>query len=519
MLMVCLADLYSQGIPSFSVTALSPQSEGFYFSVPIKIGAGAASYPSTHLILDKEGSPVYYKKFTGNTGDFKIQPDGRMTYSSRGKFYIMDSTFTVKDSVVLKHGILFDGHDLQILSNGHFLLLGTENVVMDLSPYSLFNGSNPGSATATVQCGVIQEQDANKNVVFEWHCKDHYNFTDVDPLRLTNPNNVDWTHLNAVEQDLDGNFLLSVRHFNEITKIRRSDSSIVWRLGGNANQFNFLNDPSMFKGQHDVRRIGNGNLTLFDNGNSTPSIHPATAKEYQLNETTLTANLVWSYTENANAFSLGLGNTQRLPNGNTLIDYGMLNNTNSIFNVVTASGSKVFEIAFTDTLRSYRSFNYATLPWNLKRPVIGCNSSGGQLYLDAGSGYSSYLWSNGATTQTMAVVSTGTFLVWVPKGQGGFISSEKFTVNDLSSPCIVAGIRETGQYNNALISPNPFTDNLTIRWPGEHDVMIEITDITSRVIYSGSFHNRDHITIETGLFNPGIYFVKTNNEIKKLVKY
>lgn len=511
----------SQNIPSFSTTVTGSLSTGYYFCSPVKIGAGSTSFAPLHLILDDKGGLVYYKYFNGNnTGDFKLQANGCITYSRLGKFYVMDSTFTLKDSVSIKNNLVSDGHDLQILSNGHYLLLGAENVTMDLSSYHLFNGSDPGSSSAIVKCGVIQEQDANKNVVFEWHSKDHFNFTDVDPAWLTNPNNVDWTHLNAVEQDVDGNFLLSVRHFNEITKIKRSDSSIIWRLGGSANQYTFINDPNMFKAQHDVRRIGNGNLTLFDNGSASP-LHSCNAKEYQLDENSLTASLVWNYNENSTTYSRALGNVQRLPNGNTLINYGMLNNRNQMFNVVTSAGIKVFEIIFSDTLRSYRAFNYPSLPWALKRPVISCNTSGGQTYLDAGAGYGSYLWSNGATTQTISVSSTGAYTVWVSKGQGGFISSEKYTITDLANPCAISLDKELQQQAVVNVSPNPFTDAIHLSLDQiTHSILnIDVFDLSGQKLYSERKSKTNHITIKTENLEPGIYFLKVNDMVKKIIKY
>ena len=98
----------------------------------------------------------------------------------------MDSTFTIVDSVRIKNGFIQDGHDMQILPNGHFLLLGWENITMDLSSYAIFNNNGTvGSANATVRCGIVQEQDANKNVVFEWHSKDYFNFTILTGLVIS----------------------------------------------------------------------------------------------------------------------------------------------------------------------------------------------------------------------------------------------------------------------------------------------------------------------------------------------
>ena len=58
---------------------------------------------------------------------------------------------------------------MQILSNGHYLILGYEYRTMNLSSYNWFNGNGtPVVLMLWVKCGVIQELDANKNLVWEW---------------------------------------------------------------------------------------------------------------------------------------------------------------------------------------------------------------------------------------------------------------------------------------------------------------------------------------------------------------
>ena len=379
------------------------------------------------MILDSLGRVVYYKVFDtdGNIGDFKLQPNRLMSYSNRDTFYLMDSTFKIVDSVFCRNGIFNDRHDFRILPNGHFLLLGYEYVQMDLTPYHLpdVNGYRWGH-NEKVKCGVFQELDQNKQVIFEWHAKDHYDFTDADETYFEGPGTLDWNHFNSIQCDTDGNFLLSVRNFNEITKINRRDGSIIWRWGGKRNQFKFTNNTQPFTGQHDVNRIANGHITLYDDGNNKKPFDAATAGEYSLDETTHSATLVWSYTENPKAYTMGLGNVQRLNNGNTLISYGRMLNDSVVFNVIDSNYAKVFELAFKKGFVSYRVFNYPQLPWKLKRPIIRVEHHEGYDILDAGKGYANYYWSNGATTPQITVSAPGNYYVFVDDGDGGYIRSE-----------------------------------------------------------------------------------------------
>lgn len=510
----------AQTYPPYNINICDSASAGYYFLCALRIGPPNGIFP-TQMILDSLGRTVYYKEFIGGGGDFKVQPNGQITYEHNGQYFIMDSTFTIVDSVSCGNGISTDGHDLQILPNGHFLLLGYENVNMNLSSYLLFgpNHTLPGSANATVKCGVVQEQDANHNVVFEWHAKDHYAFSDVDTSRLNSPSNVDWTHMNAVELDDDGNILVSVRHFNEITKINRSDSSIIWRLGGNANQFSFTNDSNEFKGQHDIRRIANGDLTIFDNGAGNP-LHPATGKEYQLDENLMTATLVWSYVENPNAFSQAIGNHQRLPNGNSLINFGSDPAVYQVFDVVDAAGNKIFEIQFADTLRSYRAFNYPSLPLQLPRPQITCTTIASQVYLDAGSGYASYLWSTGATTQMIPVTTADTFSVWVSIGAGGFIRSDYFVVTNPGNPCAPAAVENQDGPAGFSISPNPATDQVIIQSEFENkNIYVEIFDFTGKLVFSDEMlPEEDKIILPVSDFPKGIYLVRVNGAAGRFAK-
>jgi hypothetical protein len=487
-------------------------SSGYYFFSSLKLTGGSFR----HMILDRLGNLLYFQPLTSVGSDFKLHQNGKMTYvfspganPNAGRFRVMDSTFYVVDSLQCKNGIFTDTHDIIFLPNGHYLMLGYEFRTMNLSSYNWFNGNgSPGSSNANVKCGVIQELDENKNVVFSWKAADHYQFSDVEQQWLFSPINVDWTHFNSVEQDTDGNILISLRHFSEITKINRQTGAIMWRFGGKRNQFTFINDPySSFIGQHDARRISNGNVTLFDNGFRQQFIHPARALEYALNTQNMTATLVWSHIYASNASSRFMGGMQRLASGNTVIGWGSLVNANVTFNMVKPNNSLVMELRFPDSLITYRAYNFPNLPFNMNRPVVRCFDSTAGSYLDAGAGHSSYLWSSGATTRIIPVTSPGTYYVFVPYGQGGFISSERTVITSMNNPCENVSIGEPvseipGKFELMQNYPNPFN-------PGTNfEYRIASFGPVSLKVYNATGEEAAVLVNEQQV--PGVYYVNWN---------
>ena len=531
---------FSQNIPIYNVTLEDPEaSAGYYFLHSFKIGVQPSGFHT--MMLDRYGNLVYYKKFNSPANDFKLQVNGKMSYAftpagnpNAGNFHIMDSTFFIKDTIRCVNGIFTDTHDMIILPNGHYLLMGFEFRVMNLSSYNWFNGNgSPGSPNATVKCGVIQVLDANKNLVFMWKCADYFQFSDVDERWLFNPNNVDWTHFNSAELDSDGNILISVRHFNEVTKVNRQTGAIMWRMGGKRNQFTFINDPhSGFFGQHDARRISGGNITVFDNAYIQQSMYGARAVEYAVNEQALTSQLVWSSEYSPNSSSRFLGNAQRLANSNIVIGWGGLLNANVTFTCIKPGGGKVMEISFPDTQYTYRAFNFPLLPFRLNRPVVSCYASSGNFYLDAGEGHASYLWSTGSTARTIQISAADTYYVYVPYGQGGYISSERIIITNINNPCQSIGINQTnakipGEFALHQNYPNPFNPGTKIKFeiPKNGFTNLRIYDARGREIKTLISKNLSYgiyeVDWDASDYPSGVYFyiLKAENykETRKMV--
>ncbi len=309
------------------------------------------------MILENDAQPVYYKRFDYLMLDFKPQPNGSLTYfnSNTGRYYEMNRSFEVVDSFECGNGYITDMHELEILSNGHALIIANdyEYVAMD----TIVAGGDPN---AVVLGNIIQELDNNKNVVFEWRSWDHFQITDATPDIDLTGSSIDYVHCNSIEEDDDGNLIISCRHMDEVTKINRQTGDIIWRLGGEYcvnNQFTFINDSTGFSHQHDARRITNGNLTLFDNGN----LHnPQYSRgcEYQLDETNMTALLVGDFQNDPVTFTTATGSMRRIADGNTLIGWG-INDTPPSVSELHPDNTVAWAIDYPGNVYSYRAFRHS----------------------------------------------------------------------------------------------------------------------------------------------------------------
>jgi hypothetical protein len=318
-----------------------------------------------HLwIVDNDLTPVFYKRVTGGAYDFKYQPNGELTYNIYSIYsYGMDSSGNLVNQYFTPSGFALDIHDLTVLEDGSYYILGRDHITIDMSQYV------PGGDTnATLVAHTIHHMDASDNELWRWNSFDHYDILDVDDNVDLTLHTIDWTHCNSVEVDDDGNIILSTRNFNEITKINRQTGEIIWRLGGKKNQFQFINDTRGFGRQHDARRHSNGNLILFDNGHFlTPQY--SSFIEYDLDEDSLTATLIRRYTRDESIFTLSRGAVQELPNENILISWG--ENINPYITEINTDESIEFELVLPSLVHKYRAYRF---PWQTNYFFVNTDS-------------------------------------------------------------------------------------------------------------------------------------------------
>ena len=308
-----------------------------------------------NVIFDNSGQPVWYSKYPDERRDMKVQHNGVMTMLARDEggnhFNGFNTNYQQIAQYWTTNGFSGDEHELQVLADGTYFLVGLDTETLDMSQYI-----PGGSTSASVTEDAIQEFTANGDLIFQWRALDHLNLLDEQQFIDLTSSSFDFPHMNSIDVDTDGNILLSSRNTSECTKIDRNTGDIIWRLGGLESNFTFANDPlNGPRNQHALRMVTTNDYTLFDDGNlHNPSV--SRGVEYIVDTNSMTATMVWQYppAPNASIYAYYMGNVQRLTNGNTLIDWAVGNLPK--LTEVRPDGTKAFEMNWVNQYEAYRTW-------------------------------------------------------------------------------------------------------------------------------------------------------------------
>ena len=327
-------------------------------------------------ILDESLEPYWFVKSDNIGGiDFKPTYDKISFFDkSNTQWIVADKNMNQIDTLACTSGIT-DYHDIKILNNGGYIIQSYDSLFVDMS--TIVEGGNQNAKIKTILR--IQEFNLNHELIFDWFAFDYLDIADFTNLHLTN-SEISWMHGNSIEIDYDNNLILSDRRSSQLIKIHRTTGEIIWIWGGPLNSFEIINDSfGSFSKQHDARRLENGNILLFDNGNEH---EPPTSRvvEYQLDEQNMVATLVWEFFNPYGDLSVSMGSVQRLPNNNTLINWGNFQPNGSQIMEVDRGNNIVLELLF-DIGSCYK---VRKSDWDFNIPMIigDSNLDGGINILD-----------------------------------------------------------------------------------------------------------------------------------------
>lgn len=158
-----------------------------------------------------------------------------------------------------------------------------------------------------------------------WSALDFWDIADGEERVVWRRNRRRWTHGNSLALGPRGNLIMSLRNRNQIVSLSPDLRSIEWQLGGPGSDYSFPNAADRFYRQHTATQLANGNILLFDNGLERPEEEGGAysrALELRLDGKRGTAVKVWEYRAEPDLFAAIRSSAYRLENGNTLVNFG-----------------------------------------------------------------------------------------------------------------------------------------------------------------------------------------------------
>ena len=357
-------------------TAAHGTAPGYLFIAPKMVVAQAGP-----MIMDNRGEVVWFKPLnTRGVTDFRVQKyrgkpvltwwRGRVSNVGVGDgwYVIYDTSYRPVAEVRAGNGLVGDVHEFLITKNDTALFTVYHRLPVDLS-------SVGGPAEGKIWDGILQEVDIQTGrVLFEWHSYPQVGIAEsyAPPPKAkagAKAPPYDYFHMNSIEVEPNGNFLVSARNTHALYEIDRKTKKVLWRLGGKKSDFK-MGAGTNFAWQHDARRHADGTITIFDNGAAPPV--EKFSRVLVLRTSAKKATLVRSYHHPQRLLAPFEGNAQFLPNGNIVVGWG----AQPYVSEFARSGALLFDVYFgqgkppgkdADTYRAYR------FPWHGQprdRPVV-----------------------------------------------------------------------------------------------------------------------------------------------------
>ncbi|HET9125244.1 MAG TPA: arylsulfotransferase family protein [Solirubrobacteraceae bacterium] len=306
-----------------------------------------------------------------------------------GEAIIADPSYRELHRVRAANGRRMDLHEFQLTPEGTALFTCTpETVTVDLSRLG-------GPHAAHALESIIQEVDVvSGRLLMEWRSLRHI---PLEESYRTEFAPFDYLHVNSIDVLPDGDLLICARNTWAAYKLRRGTGDVVWRLGGKQSDFR-MEGASQFAWAHDARWIGNGQMTIFDDGfdGRTKSHKLSRALVLDVDLLARRVRVGRSYTSPARLLTSSMGNVQLLPDGHLFVGFG-----NDPYSTEFApDGQVVANLEMPVGQHSYRAYRFPWQGHGEGRPRAGVRTGGdGRLRL--------YVSWNGTTMTTRWRVLAG----------------------------------------------------------------------------------------------------------------
>ncbi|KAJ9328079.1 hypothetical protein DTO027B5_926 [Paecilomyces variotii] len=338
------------------------------------------------MILDAKGNLVWRAE------DY-VQPYGLSKYTYKGEdyltfwagndaighgegmYYMLDSSYEEAFTIGAANGLRGDLHEFHITHDETALVTIYEVVQANLT-------SMYGPVKGWIWDGVFQELNIETGeALFQWRASEHFDFTEGYVARVGSGSKDrpwDFFHINSVDKDSKGNYLISSRYMSCIAYIDGKTGDVIWKLGGKKNMFKDLSGGAAtnIRWQHHARFADNGTaITLFDNASRGPADpeHISRGLYLDVDQEKMTVNVRHEYWNPHNLSSQSQGSLQLLDSGNILIGYG----SNPAWTEFSVDGEVLCDVHFgpqlgfgTSEVTSYRVLKHSWVGFPKTDPDI-----------------------------------------------------------------------------------------------------------------------------------------------------
>lgn len=361
-------------VPAFTFESDPTRVEpGLTFIEFAELGFGDQVEPGTGFVVDDEGEVVWFYDAIEMLTSIRLLDDGTFITNlgqPATRTVHLDflgrqlGTWAYPADQVAGDAVVIDiaepartpHHDVEFLPNGNLLSLAMieHPVDADLRAELCPGDDNEWRAISDI---IVEVEPDTGRVVRTWDLWDVIDIAELPGTGLCNIQNLfstetirDWSHANAATYDpVRDQVIVSVRHTDQVIAFEHPDAEgritdVAWILGA---QGTLDVDGSPTYHQHAPQILDDGNLLVYDNGNTRPGAEDTGSfgqtpdpdapepysriVEYEIDPATGIARQVWEYRtidpfDDTLLFSRFVGDANRLPNGNVLINHGGITN-------------------------------------------------------------------------------------------------------------------------------------------------------------------------------------------------
>lgn len=387
--------------PKLNIT-IPPTDEvapGYYFITPFSgfsdIGLDKGPRQAAPYIYDSHGELVwsgftYFSiwavnfqatKLFGKDVLFSFEGSHNPSFGhGHGHFTFLDQNYETIKEVRAGNHKLADKHEFHVLNEKTALIEIYDPISTDLTSY----GGAPDQQW--IINAIFQEIDLETGkVLFEWSSIDHVSPKDSAlPLKLgqiglgqNSSNAWDYFHINSIDKDENGDYIVSARHAASLYKISGKTGEIIWKIGGlpgvTSSDFTFDKNVT-FSFQHHARFLSTSKdgkkqiISFFDNsaqgtenkdGHEVHKNKHSSGKIIEVDTENWVVKLLYVANPPEQLLAKSQGSTQVLDNGNVVVGWG----SEGAFTEFNTKAEPIFHAhldsgSLGERIESYRAFKF-----------------------------------------------------------------------------------------------------------------------------------------------------------------